>query len=88
MNEYSLSNWGDKSLRIDTEEIVVARYNGASNKDQHYLRHKDSYMHDKNNEIHGQTLRKISMVVFLSDNREDEVAAIKLPDFAGQEQPE
>ena len=52
-NEFSQSAWGDKSLYVDEEEIVVARYNGASNKEQHYLRHKDSYMRDENNKIHG-----------------------------------
>ena len=36
-------------MRVDDEELVVARYNGASNKNQYYLRHKDSYMRDPNN---------------------------------------
>ena len=40
-------------MRVDEEEIVVSRFNGASNKDQNYYRHKDSYVHDKNNEING-----------------------------------
>ena len=53
VNEFSQSAWGDHSLHVDEEEIVVARYNGASNKEQHYLRHKDSYIRDENNKIHG-----------------------------------
>ena len=70
-NEISQSEWGDKSLIVDDEDIVVAHYNGASNKEQHYLRHKDSYIRDENNRIHGQRLRKLSLVVFLSDNVAD-----------------
>ena len=34
------------------------------------MRHKDSYIHDKNNEIHGTSLRKLSMIIFLNDNLE------------------
>ena len=33
-----------------------------------YHRHKDSYIHDPNNEIHGTALRKLSMVMFLNDD--------------------
>ena len=47
---------------------MLSRLNGASGKDQNYRRHKDSYIHDKHNEIHGMELRKISMVIFLNDN--------------------
>ena len=47
---------------------MLTRYNGASNKEQNYQRHKDSYKRSKNNEIHGESLRKISMVIFLNDN--------------------
>ena len=32
------------------------------------MRHKDSYIHDKNNEIHGTSLRKLSLIIFLNDN--------------------
>ena len=28
----------------------------------------DSYVHDKNNELHGMSLRKLTLVVFLNDN--------------------
>ena len=28
-------------------------------------------MHDKNNEIHGMVLRKISMIIFLNDNLDE-----------------
>ena len=55
-------------MRVDKEEIVLSRLNGASSRDQNYRRHKDSYFHDKNNEIHGKELRKLSMVIFLNDN--------------------
>ena len=55
-------------MRVDIEEVVLSRFNGASSRDQNYLRHKDSYIHDKNNEIHGRELRKLSMVIFLNDN--------------------
>ena len=62
-------------LRVDEEEIVLTRYNGASSKDLKYHRHKDSYIHDKNNEIHGMALRKLSLVIFLNDDI-DEVLSI------------
>ena len=55
-------------MRVDKEEIVLSRHNGASMRDQSYRRHKDSYFHDKNNEIHGMELRKLSMVIFLNDD--------------------
>ena len=55
-------------MRIDGEEVVLSRYNGASTREQKYKRHKDSYIHDKNNEIHGTALRKLSMVIFLNDD--------------------
>ena len=35
---------------------------------QKYYRHKDNYIHDKNNELHGMQLRKLTMVIFLNDN--------------------
>ena len=75
LNEHSQSEYGEKSLRVDEEEIVLTRYNGASSKDLKYHRHKDSYIHDKNNEIHGMALRKLSLVIFLNDNI-DEVQLI------------
>ena len=62
-------------LRVDKEEIVLTLHNGASERDQTYRRHKDSYIHDKNNEIHGMALRKLSMVIFLNDNL-DEVQSL------------
>ena len=68
---------GDKTLRVDYEEIVLSRFNGASEREKEYERHRDSYVHDKNNEIHGSALRKLSMVIFLNDNI-DEVYS--LPD--------
>ena len=68
LNKISQEEFGDKSLRIDEEEIVISRYNGASNKEQIYYRHKDSYVHDKNNELDGMSLRKLSMVIFLNDD--------------------
>ena len=75
LNKFSQVEYGDKTLRVDEEEIVLSRHNGASNREQTYERHKDSYIHDKNNEIHGTTLRKLSMVIFLNDNI-DEVQSL------------
>ena len=49
LNEISQDNNGDKSLRVDEEEIVIHRFNGDSRRDQKYRRHKDSYFRDKNN---------------------------------------
>ena len=49
LNIISQNNNGDKSLRIDEEEIVISRFNGESSRDQKYRRHKDSYFRDKNN---------------------------------------
>ena len=68
LNELSQGNSGDKTLRVDQEEIVISRFNGASQRDQEYERHKDSYNHDKNNEIDGSVPRKLSMVIFLNEN--------------------
>ena len=68
LNMISQKELGDKTLHIDEEEIVITRYNGASKKDQTYYRHKDSYLHDKNNELDGMSLRKLSMVIFLNDD--------------------
>ena len=56
-------------MRIDEEEVVITRYNGASNKNQRYYRHKDSYIHDENNKTHGKSMRKITVVVFLNDEK-------------------
>ena len=68
LNEISQVEPGDKTLRVDEEEFLLTRYNGASPRELKYLRHKDSYIHDKNNEINGTSLRKLSMVIFLNDN--------------------
>ena len=68
LNEFSQAESGDKTLRVDKEEVVLTRFNGASHREQAYLRHKDSYVHDKNNEIHGSELRKLSLVIFLNDD--------------------
>ena len=68
LNEISQDNNGDQSLRVDEEEIVIYRSNGDSSRDQKYRRHKDSYYRDKNNQIHGDVVRKLSMVIFLNDN--------------------
>ena len=56
----------NKTLRVDEEEIVLSRFDGSSK--QKYRRHKDSYIHDENNQIHGSKLRKLSLVIFLNDN--------------------
>ena len=77
LNEKSQCEFGDKTLRVDEEEILLTRYNGASNKQQRYPRHKDSYVHDKNNELHGMALRKLSMVIFLNENI-DQVGKLRL----------
>ena len=68
INEISQGEYGDKTLRVEEEEMVLSRYNDASEKQQKYYRHKDSYIHDKNNELHGMVLRKLSMVIFLNEN--------------------
>ena len=68
LNVFSQTEFGDKTLRVDEEEVVLTRYNGASVGGHEYLRHKDSYTHDKNNEIEGTSLRKLSMVIFLNDD--------------------
>ena len=70
LNEFSQAESGDKTLRVDKEDLVLTRFNGASDREQAYLRHKDSYVHDKNNEIHGSELRKLSLVIFLNDDLE------------------
>ena len=49
LNKISQDNNGDKSLRVDEEEIVISQFNGYSRRDQNYRRHKDSYFRDNNN---------------------------------------
>ena len=68
LNAKSQEISGDKTLRVDKEEVVLTRHNGASLKEQTYRRHKASYIHDSNNEIRGMELRKLTMVIFLNDN--------------------
>ena len=65
LNEISQGEFGDKTLRVEKEEIVLSHYSGASQK--HY-RHKDSYARDNNNELHGMALRKLSIVIFLNES--------------------
>ena len=77
INEFSQAESGDKTLRVDSEEVTLTRFNGNSTEDREYMRHKDSYYHDKNNEIHGTSLRKISMIMFLNDDLDE---AYSLPD--------
>ena len=60
--------FGDKTLRVDEEEVVLSRFNGMSIKEKKYHRHKDSYIRNGNNQIHLEKLRKLSMVIFLNDN--------------------
>ena len=57
----------DKSLRTDKEYIQISRFNGASGKDKKYHVHKDSYVHDPNQEVDGMELRKLTLVMFLND---------------------
>ena len=68
LNEISQVGSGDRTLRVDEEEVLLSRYNGASTIDLKYEVHKDSFVRDENNQIHGSVLRKLSMVVFLNDN--------------------
>ena len=68
LNQMSQSKYGNKSLRADKEEIVFTRLSSASTKKQKLHRHKDSYIHDPNNELDGMSLRKLSMVIFLNEN--------------------
>ena len=68
LNEISQDKNGNKALRVDGQEALLTRFNGASLRGQKYRRHKDSYIHDQNNQIHGEELRKLSLVIFLNDN--------------------
>ena len=72
LNAKSQSEHGDKRLYVDEEEILLTRYNGASTRKEKYRPHKDSYVHDKNNEVHGESLRKLSLVIFLDDDIAEE----------------
>ena len=74
LNIVSQTGNGDRNLQVDKEELQINRYNGASNKLQRYYRHKDNYFRDENNKLHGMSLRKLTMVIFLNDNI-DEVKA-------------
>ena len=49
INSISKEEYGDKTLHVDGLEFVITRFNGASNKEQTYHRHKDSYRRDENN---------------------------------------
>ena len=53
LNAKSQETSGDKTLRVDKQEVILTRHNGASIREQSYRRHKDSYVHDINNEIDG-----------------------------------
>ena len=64
LNQFSQAESGDKTLRVDEEEIVLSRQNGG----QKYERHRDSYYSDSNNHNYGPAGRKISMIIFLNDN--------------------
>lgn len=68
LNILSQTGSGDRSLQVDKEETQITRYNGASGKPQKYYRHKDNYIRDENNKLHGMSLRKLTMVIFLNDN--------------------
>ena len=46
------------------------RFNGASGREKNYHKHKDSYIRDPNNEIHGMKLRKLTMIVFMNDGQD------------------
>ena len=46
------------------------RFNGASGKVKNYHKHKDSYIRDRNNEINGMKLRKLTMIVFMNDGQD------------------
>ena len=37
------------------------------------MRHKDSYIHDENHQIHGTSLRKFSLIIFLNDNYDEDL---------------
>ena len=65
---FSQSESGEKSLKVNVEETQISRYNGATNQNQKYYRHKDSYKRDENNKLDGASLRKLTMVIFLNDN--------------------
>ena len=71
INIISQTGSGDRSLQVDKEETQISRYNGASMKPQNYHRHKDNYIRDENNKIHGMALRKLTMVIFLNDNLDE-----------------
>ena len=66
LNDFSSSDSGDKTLRVDKQEVVVSRQNGYSGM-QKYHRHKDAYYRDKNNELPGMELRKLTLIVFLNE---------------------
>ena len=55
-------------MRVDEEETVLTYLNGASDREQKYHRHKDSYFQGENNKLHGMRLRKLSMVIFLNED--------------------
>ena len=67
LNEISQAEFGNKKLRVDKEEIVYTRLISPYENMHDYRHHKDSYIHDPNNELDGMELRKLSMVVFLND---------------------
>ena len=60
---------GEKSLRIDTEEIQINRFDGLyDSRKQFFKRHKDSYEKDPNNLDEDEERRKITMVIFLNED--------------------
>ena len=59
-------------MRFDTEEIQLSLFNGLHGREQFYLRHKDSYKVDPSNLIEGQSLRKLTLIIFLNEDGLDE----------------
>ena len=67
------SEEGEKSLRIDTEEIQINRFDGLyDSRKQFFKRHKDSYEKDPNNLDQDEERRKITMVIFLNEDINDQ----------------
>ena len=51
----------------------MSRYNGLHGREQFYLRHKDSYKVDPNNQIEGYEQRKVTLIIFLNEDGLDEL---------------
>ena len=69
-----------RRIRLDGEEIQLAKYDGMLGQEQFYLRHKDAFKVDLNNLTPGQKLRKVTVLIYLNPDLDK----VKTPNKLGE----